>query len=164
MSKNSDYRDSDEWKTLNVLYDLGVREANGGKRFTEKKERIFVEIMKNPDISNQSIASKLYITSNSVKTFSSEIYQIVSIVIEEKVNKQTMKSAIRYFLDKSPSSNDFIGVLTSPVSVKKNLQATTKEFIKLLFEQGFTQDEIWEQLHHSMNNIEESEDTDGSIK
>jgi hypothetical protein len=161
MSKNSDYRDSDEWKTLNILYDMGLLNANRGKRFTVKKERIFVEIMKNPDISNQSIASKLFITVDTVKTFSSEIYREISITIGEKITRQTMKSAIRCFLDKSPSSNDFVGVLISPKSIKESLHISLENLIKSFLKQGFSQDNICEQFNHIMNNIE---DADISIK
>lgn len=159
MAKNYITDNQEGIKELNLLYDLGLRKFNGGKRLTDKKEKIFLQIWQNYDISYEKIARELHITHGTVRNYASDIFKKVGYVIGEKLTQNTLKSSVICFLDKSPETSDFKGSLTRQYSVKDSLRKTMKEAIQKCLEEGLDRGDISDCIDDIRNNINSPNDT-----
>ena len=159
MAKNYVTDNNDGRKELNLLYDLGLRELNGGRRFTDKKEKIFLQIWQNYDVSYERIAGELHIGYSTVRNYASHIFKMVGYVIKEKVSQTTLKSSVIYFLNKSPDISDFKGSLTRQDSVKDSLRKTMKEAIQKCLEEGLDRGDISDCIDDIRNDLNSSNDT-----
>lgn len=117
-------------EALEMLYDLGLIDINGGRRLTERKEKLFKEIWNNYEIGYPLISRKLNIGHNSVKNYASDIFKIIGNLLGEKIDQSTLRSSVTSFLTKPSSIDQFKGSLVGRKSIVDTLKPAIKELIK----------------------------------
>lgn len=96
---------------LNILYDLDLRDLSDSLKLSKTQEKIFLKIWKHPEKSYKSIAEELNLSYPVVRKIVSYLFKQIENIIGVKIQRSTLRISVTNFLKKSPSVDDFQGVL-----------------------------------------------------